>query len=149
MQPKAALRNGQPAPAQARSGWIMPFVFRTAGPSSQLIWTAVMSNVIASGQWYFVAGTYDGSTIKVFVNGLEVASKSITGSINPVSNDLVIGRNIVNGGSFPGLIDEVELFSRALTQPEILGIFNAGSAGKCKPARSCVAPPSGMVSWWP
>jgi hypothetical protein len=36
-------------------------------------------------------------------------------------------------GNFNGLADEVEIFNRPLTQVEILTLFNAGSAGKCKP----------------
>ena len=48
---------------------------------------------------------------------------------------------------FHGLIDEVELFDRALSAAEIRAIFDAGSAGKRKPAG--IAPPAGMVSWWP
>ena len=96
---------------------------------------AIVGDVIFTDQWYHVAGTYDGSTIKVFVNGSEVASKSISGSIVSVTDDFVIGRNVVNGRSFPGLIDEVELFDRALTQKKIQKIFNAGSAGKCKRRR--------------
>ena len=47
---------------------------------------------------------------------------------------------------FNGLIDELELFNRALTQSEIQKIFDAGSAGKCP----CTPAPSpGMISWWP
>lgn len=37
-------------------------------------------------------------------------------------------------GYFDGLIDEVEIFTRALGASELQAIFNAGSAGKCKPA---------------
>lgn len=48
--------------------------------------------------------------------------------------------------SFNGLIDEVEIFSRALTLAEIQSIFNAGSSGKCK---TCVTPPANMVGWYP
>jgi hypothetical protein len=58
--------------------------------------------------------------------------------------DTLIGKHPVYP-SFNGLIDEVEIFNRALSQAEIQAIYNAGSAGKC---RSCTAPPSGMVSWW-
>jgi hypothetical protein len=36
--------------------------------------------------------------------------------------------------NWPGTIDEVEVFNRALTAPEIQAIFNAGNAGKCKDA---------------
>ena len=44
-----------------------------------------------------------------------------------------------------GKADEVEFFNRALSADEIAAIYNAGSAGKCRP---CAAPPSGLVSWW-
>ena len=48
---------------------------------------------------------------------------------------------------FNGLIDEVEIFNRALTAGEIRAIYTAGSAGKIKPEP--IPPPAGMVSWWP
>jgi uncharacterized repeat protein (TIGR01451 family) len=50
-----------------------------------------------------------------------------------------------DGFYFNGLIDEVEIFDRALSAVEIAAIYNAGSAGKC---RSCAPVPSGMVAWW-
>ena len=45
-----------------------------------------------------------------------------------------------------GRIDEVEIFDRALTVTEVGNIYNAGSAGKCKP---CTPPPPNMAAWWP
>ena len=48
---------------------------------------------------------------------------------------------------FEGLIDEVEIFDWALSAAEIRAIFDAGNSGKRKP--SGIAPPAGMVSWWP
>src|SRR5437762_2707082 len=46
--------------------------------------------------------------------------------------------NRVNGGgeAFNGLVDELSLYNRPLTQPEIATIYNAGSAGKCTPEAS-------------
>src|SRR4029077_939993 len=49
------------------------------------------------------------------------------------------------GGFFAGVIDEVEIFNRALTQREVQRIYDAASGGKCP----CVTPPSNMVAWWP
>src|SRR5207237_7706433 len=40
---------------------------------------------------------------------------------------------------FRGIVDELEIFSRALSQAEIQAIYGAGSAGKCKP--QCTSPP--------
>src|SRR6202043_2124806 len=57
-----------------------------------------------------------------------------------------IGQNIVNGESFPGLLDEVELLESASSADEIAGLYLAGSVGKCKP--TCVPPPAILISWW-
>ncbi len=56
------------------------------------------------------------------------------------------------GGSFLGLVDELNIYSTVLTQAQIQSIFSAGSAGKCKPgapAPGCVAVPIGLNAWYP
>ena len=93
-----------------------------------------------------------GNTHKLFMDGLEVKSATFTGSPGDTSGlPLVIGAVREDPGGFiryfGGIIDEVEVFNRALSAAEIKSIFDAGSAGKRKPAS--IQPPSGMVSWWP
>jgi len=104
---------------------------------------------ITSNTWYHAAVTYDGTTAKLYLNGALEDSKSASMNMNTNSR-VTIGRyqnpkyNNINF-HFDGLIDEVEIFNRALSDSEIQDIFDAGCAGKCK----CTPPPSNMVSWWP
>jgi hypothetical protein len=93
------------------------------------------TTVIQTGVWYHVAGTWDSTGgLKMYVNGqLEGTNPAqVTRTAGGISA-LVIGEQAVFPGRyFNGRIDEVELFSRALTQAEVQAIFNAGTAGKCK-----------------
>lgn len=47
---------------------------------------------------------------------------------------------------FPGMIDEPAIYGRALSQSEILSIYNAGAAGKKNP--NCTPPATNVVAWW-
>src|SRR5262249_34489261 len=81
--------------------------------------------------WTHLAGTFDGSTIRFYINGTLAGTLAAT-SLGPTNDaSLRIGTSGTCDG-FGGLIDEVELFNRALSQSEIQTIYNAGSAGKCK-----------------
>ncbi len=100
--------------------------------------------------WSHVAGTYDGNTLTLYINGVS-AGTFVSGQDprgpNPVTQGLKIGgRNNPPDDSFPfqGLIDEVEVFDRALSQQEVQGIYDAFYAGKCP----CVEAPGGMIAWW-
>ncbi|HXW53593.1 MAG TPA: LamG domain-containing protein [Myxococcota bacterium] len=92
---------------------------------------------IWDGQWHFVAGTYDGASVSLYVDGNLVGSTPASLSINYsfADNNLYFGNYpdcTAQNLSFKGGIDEVEVFSRALLQSEIQAIYNAGSAGKCQ-----------------
>ncbi len=69
--------------------------------------------------WTHVAFTYDGATMRVFINGTQVASRAQTGTIQSSSSPLWIGANQPYGEFFNGLIDEARVYNRALTQAEI------------------------------
>ncbi|MBI2176296.1 phage tail protein [Candidatus Woesearchaeota archaeon] len=97
-----------------------------------------------------VAMTYDGTTLKLYIDGVLQGSNQVSNAQLATGRDINLGASW-NSGSFAsfftGLIDEVEIYDRALSMSEIQAIYNAGSSGKCKP-NICVSPPSDMVSWW-
>src|SRR5437899_5165224 len=107
------------------------------------------SNRCGDEMWYHVAGVKTSGAISIYVNGTLEGTVGVGPIHDTNSANLRIGSNAIEGAYLNGLVDEVELFNRALSATEIQAISNAGSAGKCKTPPTCVAPPSGMVSWWP
>ena len=106
------------------------------------------ANLLTPGEWAHVATTFNAGNWKLYVNGVEVASKqsSITSIYSNGPTTPSIGRDPVGYQYFPGLIDEPSIYNRALSGTEIQAIYNAGTAGKCKP--QCTPLPDGMVGWW-
>jgi concanavalin A-like lectin/glucanase superfamily protein/Big-like domain-containing protein/Kelch motif protein len=97
----------------------------------------VQSNTVATtGAWYHVTAVKASGVISLYVNGsLETSRPLGAPFLDTNSTDLLIGSSVLGGGSayLNGRIDEVELFDRALSPVEIQAIYNAGTAGKCKP----------------
>ena len=88
---------------------------------------------INPNEWTHVAVTYDGTNINAYVNGQLDFTYNAPGAIDRSQlDDFQIAREVNSDHYFNGLIDEVEVFNRALSQPEIQSIYDAGSAGKCK-----------------
>lgn len=88
---------------------------------------------LSAAVWYHVAVTYDGANTRLYVNGVaEGIQAGVWAAAN--SQPLSIGQRGDNADFFNGLIDEIEIFNRALSVEEIQSLYNAGSFGKCKPA---------------
>jgi hypothetical protein len=101
--------------------------------------------IVADGQWHFIAVTVQRLCSKIapgpivgylYVDGVQLVPSFVPKS-GSISNNapLLIGKLQPDFGSsfFHGWIDELEIFKRALSQEEIEAIYDANSAGKCKP----------------
>jgi PKD repeat protein len=75
-------------------------------------------------QWTHLASTYNGSIQRLYVNGSQVSSRSITGNIRTSTDVVRIGGNSIWGEYYQGRIDEVRIYNRALTVAEILVDMN-------------------------
>lgn len=97
---------------------------------------------IPTNTWIFIAVTREGNNLTLYWNGdviqtfyYAVTNLSCTSSLklghrgNPEDTP---GSTDDRGFYLNGLIDEVEIYYRALSASEIKEIYNAGSKGKCK-----------------
>ncbi len=80
--------------------------------------------------WTHLAATYDGATLRLFVNGVQVASVARSGAIATSADPLQIGGDPIYGQYFAGRIDEVRVYNTALTAAQIQTDMNTPIGGR-------------------
>jgi hypothetical protein len=104
--------------------------------------SALGNSTLPLNAWSHLAFTYDATTLRMYVNGTQVGTRAMTGDIRTSTGMLRIGGNAVWGEYFKGLIDEVRMYSRALSASEIQADMNAPIG---PPAAAAVVAPTSLT----
>jgi fibronectin type 3 domain-containing protein len=115
---------------------------------------SVTGTLPSSNVWTYVAGTWDGSTMKLYTNGVLQASLAAGGSIATTADPLAIAKKntgTATGDYFSGQLDEIRLYNRALAVTEINTIMHAGDAAPSTPTGLAAVPGNASVglTWTP
>jgi hypothetical protein len=132
------------------AGWAVQFfngggTHFAVGTGTSFPWqTADSTGPILDNTWHHISGTFQGSTIKIYIDGVLKSTVTLSPGETPLSNtrDLFIGRHYALGRYFRGTIDEVRIYNRALSDSEIALLGSVESGGVC------TQPPAGMIGWW-
>src|SRR6185503_16695191 len=78
---------------------------------------------LKTGVWYHLAGTYDGSNVRLYVDGIQIDSDAQTGNLatNTTDGVTIACDSDCTGADAPdGKIDDVRIYNRALSAAEVL-----------------------------
>jgi C-terminal processing protease CtpA/Prc len=96
---------------------------------------------IKTSEWYHLAGTYDGSTLTVYVNGVKIKSAPVSGNLTIDTSDLHIGKGDPDfsfGEYYHGMFDEIRVWNMARSPADIQASMNQSLTGQEK----------GLVAYW-
>ncbi len=97
--------------------------------NSQQFWQSYTSESIDLNTWYFVVATYDLQKVKYYINGEFKAEYDFNRLISTSGESLYIGSSYPGGNEyFKGYIDELSIYNRALSKPEILELYTVTEA---------------------
>ncbi|MBI3416523.1 MAG: immunoglobulin domain-containing protein [Verrucomicrobia bacterium] len=149
----AASMNADPAigvgtNANPRAGWLFyqngsgtnttanQWQFRLGNATAYLDGDALRGGTVTAGAWHHIVGTYDGSKASLYVNGVQVASRAISGYQANDVRPFRIGTSCFDGylgapgtfagnRGFDGWLEEVAFYGAALSANDIAAHYNA------------------------
>ena len=109
------------------------------------------ASLTTANKWYFVAAVFDPSTgaAQLYVNGaaktISYVDAQVGGTINDFSSSVQIGRRNSGQLQLNGMLDDLRIYSRALSATEVAALYTAGSV---QLGASNTQVKSGLVGWW-
>ena len=102
---------------------------------------------LSTDTWTHLAATYNGSTLRLYINGNSVSSRAMTGPLNTSSMALRIGGSTIWDEWYRGLIDDVRIYNRGLSAAEIqLDMATpVGAVDATEPEITVTAPANGAA----
>ena len=114
--------------------------FTTMAGSTRRRVQAPAASVVA-GQTYHVVGTYDGVTQRLYVNGVQVASGSFSGTLNANTASVVVGSWDTTSEFVAGTVDDVAVYAKALTATQVANHYNQGRVAAPAPTTTTTTTP--------
>jgi len=98
------------------------YELRSFDGSSEVLTT---TGVTISSEWVHLVATFDGSTQRIYVNGVEEGSTA-TSNIQDATNADAIGANEGGGNAIDGQVADARIYDRALSPQEVQYLYQAG-----------------------
>lgn len=108
-------------------GWTLSYsygdvVFKAVDTNGKAVTVNLPTSNVAPGAWVHIAAVADATTLRLYLNGEEAASKAFSGPIKMADTPLIIGNHATIAGwrhsecpAFGGLMDEVKIFEAPLS----------------------------------
>ena len=116
--------------AAPRDGWVFAIdpgtqkiLFERWGAGNQDSFAS--STATQTGRWYHLVGTYDGTSMRLYIDGALEATRTSSASMGNTTVPLRIARSADAASYFDGTIDEVAIYNSALTGGQIQSHYDA------------------------
>ena len=87
------------------------------------------SEILEEGEWYHIASTYNGDTLRIYINGVLSGRRNYTShtGISTRSFPLTIGTDVFDPSPvyLKGVVDEIRIYDRAFSEEEIVQLYDA------------------------
>lgn len=95
------------------------------------------------GEWAHIAGTYDGETLRSWIDGEVSGEGSLPGEATPTTNNLRWSNDCCGGRMYDGVLDELVILNRAISEDEMQTLMNEGTE-----AALAVEPSGKLATRW-
>lgn len=144
------MKGGNSAPSEPRQYYLRPYndrgtaQFLIHDPSDNTLRES-SDDTLVNGNWYHVAGTYDGDVLKIYINGgLQGTDTVGTISIVQSSEVLAFGRlGSIDAEYYQGQLDEIRIWNVARTQEQLQSTMNDTLGPEYYNN-----PSSGLIGYW-
>ena len=116
---------------QAQYQYAPELAIYSISSSSQPQVNCISSQMLSLSQWQFLAATYDGNTMNLYINGVEMCSQTKSFNLMSMARSFnYIGKSFDSyDGYSQSILDDLRFYNKSLTQTQILGLMNQNQSG--------------------